>query len=127
MKLIDTSAWIHALRTDGDFAIRKQVDELLRAGDACWCAMVRLELWTGARGRHEKNVLREMERVLPDVEITGRVWNDACAMARRTRESGKSIPASDLLIAACAHHHGLRIVHDDKHFDSIAGFGDAAG
>ena len=120
MRLIDTSAWIHALRPDGEPAIRKQVEESLRAGDACWCAMVRLELWTGARGRHEKNVLREMERVLPDIEITSGVWDTACAMARHARESGHTLPASDLLIAACARYHRLQIVHDDRHFDAIA-------
>ena len=120
MRLIDTSAWIHALRPDGEPAIRKQVEESLRAGDACWCPMVRLELWTGARGRHEKNVLREMERVLPDIEITGTVWDTACVLARRAREGGHTLPASDLLIAACARRHGLQIVHDDRRFDTIA-------
>ena len=50
MKLIDTSSWIHSLRSDGDAKVRQRVAELLLSGDACWCAVVRVELWNGARG-----------------------------------------------------------------------------
>lgn len=120
MKLIDTSAWVHALRIDGDPSIRKHVEQLLRAGDACWCAMVRLELWSGARGRHEKNVLLEMEQVLPELETTQKAWNLACDLARRIRERGRTVPASDLVIAACARHHGVDVLHDDRHFEIIS-------
>lgn len=45
MVLVDSSSWIHLLRPDGDSAVRERVELALRTGDACWCAMVRLELW----------------------------------------------------------------------------------
>ncbi|MGA2261098.1 MAG: PIN domain-containing protein [Acidobacteriota bacterium] len=120
MKLVDTSAWIHALRPNGDPQIRARVNVLLQSGDAAWCALVRLELWTGARGPHEKRVLREMERDLPDLEINGATWDAACELARLARESGHTIPATDLLIAACAQLHGVEIEHEDEHFNVIA-------
>jgi predicted nucleic acid-binding protein len=50
MRLIDTSAWIHALRADGDSAVASRVRALLEMGEAAWCPMVQLELWNGARG-----------------------------------------------------------------------------
>ena len=30
-----------------------------------------------------------------------------------------SVPATDLLIAACAHHHGASIEHEDADFEAI--------
>lgn len=120
MKLIDTSAWIHALRADGDPQIRARVHALLRSGDAAWCAIVRLELWTGARGQHEKRVLREMERDLPELEITGEIWDDACNLAGLARDHGHTIPATDFLIAACARLHRVKIEHEDEHLRTIA-------
>jgi predicted nucleic acid-binding protein len=32
----------------------------------------------------------------------------------------KAIPASDILICACARHHGVAIEHADAHFDRLA-------
>lgn len=60
MRLIDTSAWIHALREDGDPSVASRVRALLETGEAAWCPMVQLELWNGARGDHERRVLKEM-------------------------------------------------------------------
>jgi predicted nucleic acid-binding protein len=119
MVLIDTSAWIHALRPDGDPEIRARVAALLESGEAASCAMVRLELWNGARGEHEKRVIRDLERELPDLDTAPEVWRIACTLAQAARKSGRTIPATDLLIAACARHHDVEIVHDDIHFAAI--------
>ena len=106
MLLVDTSAWIHLLRPDGDPAIRRRVEQALQTGEACWCAMVRLELWNGAGGDREKKVLRDFERLLPELPISDEVWNAAAELARQARANAVTIPAADLLIAACARHHG---------------------
>ena len=50
------------LRTDGDPQVRNSVETALANGEACWCQMVQLELWNGARGGHEKNVLMDFAR-----------------------------------------------------------------
>lgn len=120
MTLIDTSAWIHSLRPDGDSAITARVRLLLQAGEAAWCPMVRLELWNGARGTHEKRVLRDMERDLAELPFDSDVWNTACEMARKARSSGITVPATDLIVAACARHHGVSLEHDDEHLTALA-------
>jgi predicted nucleic acid-binding protein len=124
MVLVDTSSWIHFLRPDGDDAVRARVRALLLDGSACWCPLVRLELWNGAGGDREKKVLRDFERRVPELSITSEVWGEAYALARRCRAAALTAPASDLLIAACARHHGVALEHADKDFDRIA---EAAG
>ena len=120
MKLVDTSSWIEQLRKDGNPVVRERVESLLLAGEACWCPIIRLELWNGARGEREKVALTEMAQEIPVLEIDEPVWNKAFSLARQAREKGITVPASDLLVAACARHHGVALEHSDSHFDLIA-------
>lgn len=120
MILIDTSSWIHLLRPRGDLAVRERVQRALEAGEACWCPMIRLELWNGAGGDRERKVLRDFERVLPELTIDDDVWRGACDFARRARAAGISVPATDLLIAACARHHEVGFEHSDSDFEQLS-------
>ena len=119
MVLIDTSSWVHMLRADGDKAVRERVEALLQAGTACWCPMVRLELWNGARGDRDKKALRDFERRLPELPITDEVWNLAYALARQKRSVGDTVPGTDILIAACAQFHDVPLEHSDSDFDRL--------
>ena len=121
--LVDTSAWIEALRSDGDPELRSTVFELTREGHAVLCDMVRLELWNGARGASEHRMLRDLEAELDYAETSNEVWNLATDLARKCRHKGLTVPATDLLIAACARHHRLDLIHADRHFDEIEGLG----
>jgi predicted nucleic acid-binding protein len=120
MTLVDTSSWIHSLRPEGDASVRRRVEALVRSGDACWCPIVRLELWNGARGEHEKRVLKDLDDRLQELEIGPGIWESACDLARKARGGGLTIPATDILIAACARRHGAGIEHADEHFDMLA-------
>lgn len=108
------------LRPHGDAGVRARVEQLLLSGDACWCPMVRLELWNGARGEHEKRVLRDFERHLPELGIGEEVWNEACELARRARARGITVPATDMLIAACARYHDVGLEHADEDFERLS-------
>ena len=121
MVLVDTSSWIHFLRPDGDDAVRERVEAVLRAGAARLCPLVRLELWNGAGGERERKVLREFERVIPELAIDDAVWSGARDLAHRCRAAGVTVPATDILIAACARCHGAELEHADGDFDAIAG------
>ncbi len=120
MVLIDTSSWIHFLRPDGDAEVRARVTAALDAGSARWCPLIRLELWNGAGGDRERKVLRSFERLVPELAVTDAVWTTAYEMARRCRAAGTTVPATDLLIAACAREHGATVEHADGDFDAIA-------
>jgi len=82
--------------------------------------MVRLEIWAGVGNDREQRVLREYEAVVADLPIDAAVWQAACDLASRARRAGKTIPASDILICACARRHGVAIEHADAHFDILA-------
>jgi predicted nucleic acid-binding protein len=120
MVLVDSSSWIHFLRPDGEAAVRSRVEAALQAGTARWCALVRLELWNGAGGDRERKVLRDFDRLIPELAITGDVWADAYELARRCRAQGVTVPAADLLIEACARHHEATVEHADGDFEAIA-------
>lgn len=120
MILIDTSSWIHMLRPDGDAAARARVEKALQGGEACWCPIIRLELWNGAGGSREKRVLREFERLLPELAITDAVWTESFDLARRARAAAVTIPATDLLIAACARHYSTDLETTDSDFALLA-------
>ena len=123
MVLVDTSSWIHFLRVSGDAAVRARVVAALESGAARWCAMVRLELWNGAGGERERKILREFERLIPELQITDDVWNVSYDMGRRCRAAGVTVPATDLLIAACARFHGAGLEHADSDFVLLARVG----
>ena len=119
MTLVDSSAWIHSLRTDGDPTMTGRVRLLLETGEAAWCPIVRLELWNGARGEHEKRVLREMERDLTELVFSQPVWHESYDLARKARRGGITAPATDVLIAACARHYDVDVEHDDEHLAAL--------
>jgi predicted nucleic acid-binding protein len=121
MKLVDTSSWVHQIRSRGDSTVRERVEALLTAGAAAWCPQVRLELWAGARSDQDRKILRDYEKVLPELPITDAVWKLACDLGDRARRAGISPGAGDLLISACARHHSVELEHADADFEQLRG------
>jgi predicted nucleic acid-binding protein len=119
LTLVDTSAWVHALRPDGDPAVANRVRDALERGEAAWCSLVQLELWNGARGGHEHSVLRELFQVLPELAIDGQVWDGAYHLARKARAHGITAPATDIVVVACARRHEASLLNADVHFDLL--------
>ena len=118
-RLVDTSVWIEVLRRDGDAEVRQAVVNAAREGRAAICDMVLLELWAGASGSQERAGIARMA-ALESLRIDDDVWKSAHALAQTCRAAGVTVPAPDLLIAACADHHGVDILERDAHFAQIA-------
>lgn len=117
--LVDSSLWVHQLRRSGDPALRDRVNAWLMDGRACWCPVVRLELWRGVTSDAERKALRAYEARLPDLAITPEVWEAAIRLADGGRAAGVTVPLADLLVFACARTHGVELAHDDRHFDQL--------
>ncbi|HEX3530326.1 MAG TPA: PIN domain-containing protein [Thermoanaerobaculia bacterium] len=118
--LIDTSAWVEAMRRQGDEATRNAVHAALTNGRARFCDMVRLELWNGLGDDRERKWLREVEQAVESVPTDATVWREATRLAVEARRKGLSVPATDLLIEACSRVHKLEILHRDSHLDRLA-------
>src|SRR5438067_7678033 len=103
MVLIDSSCWVHYFRSRGDARVRDRVSSLLRKDEGVWCAMVRLELWNGVGSESDRTILREHEIWLPEL------------IASQCRKTGKTAPANDVLIAACARHYEVALEYTDAH------------
>jgi predicted nucleic acid-binding protein len=119
MVMVDSSYWVHYFRVRGDAAVRGRVIQLLQEGEAAWCPLIRLELWNGAGSESDRRALREHELWVPDLPINEGIWADACALASLSRRRGQTVPATDVLIAACARHYQVRIESLDTHFEFL--------
>ncbi|HYL06649.1 MAG TPA: PIN domain-containing protein [Thermoanaerobaculia bacterium] len=118
--LVDTSVWIETLRADGDPDMRTRISALTADDRVVLCDQVRLELWNGVRGAADRRLLLNLEQHLETVATSPEVWALARDYARSARGQGLTVPAGDLLIAACAEHHGLGLIHRDAHFERLA-------
>ncbi len=119
-RLVDTSAWVELFRPAGDPAVRRAVEDATREGTAALCDMVLLELWAGAGGAHERGLIARLAADVEVLPIDAEVWKAAHALAQACRAAGVTAPANDLLIAACAEHHGVELLERDAHFAQIA-------
>jgi len=115
--LVDTSAWIEALR-GRDKRLRAMVDALLDQDRAVLCGLVELELLQGFR-TGEGELLASLFEALPFIEVDRRDWKAAGTLLADLRAGGITIPASDGLISALCLRHDLMLLTLDKHFDHI--------
>ncbi len=118
--LIDTSAWVEALRTKGDEHTRMEVAALLESGNARLTEPVMLELWNGARGKAETGMLREIQGRVPLLRCNEAVFVLAYDFARRCRTRGLTVPSVDVLIFAVSRHYKAALLQRDAHFARIA-------
>jgi len=120
MVLIDTSAWLFALKKDFHPVIKGRIEQLLEESDIAICGMIALELLGGTKS--EKEYLRLKSRLdsLFYVESDKLLWDLASRLAFDLKRKGLSIPYADIVIAASALKEGAVLIHADAHFDSIA-------
>ncbi len=118
--LIDTSAWINALRQGGDTLVRNKVDDVLAKDLGATTEMIMLEIMRGARTKRDYEELLEELQSLRLLSIDSGVWEQAYRLSFDLRRKGKTIPSTDILIAAVGLHYGCRILHADSHFDQIS-------
>jgi len=107
------------MRRHADMHVRERVEQLLVAGLAAWCPIVRLELWAGVSGERERAALLDYGQGIPELSINDEVWQAAGELADRCRKAGKRVPANDLLIIACARYHGVEVEAADTHLDFL--------
>lgn len=117
--LIDTSAWIEALRIKGKDEIRKQVKDLLISGDARIAEPILIELFHGARGKKELDTIQDLAMTVPVLKCSDKVFSESYKHAMELRKKGLTVPAMDILIYSIAIFHKALIFHNDSDFTAM--------
>ncbi len=89
--------------------------------DFATCGMVVIEVCRGRRdpARHQR--FRERFAIMPYIATGSSVWERAEELAWSLDRRGVVLPATDLLIAACALHANAAVLTADAHFSAIPG------
>lgn len=125
MHLIDNSAWarLDLASLPGD--VRERVAERFATGRIAVCSPFLLEAgWSARNAADHEAVVGDLLH-LPRFSIDRNVEDVAIAAqsALASRNHHRSAAPADLLIAACAHVHGLGVLHYDRDDDVLAELG----
>ena len=115
--LVDTSAWILALRKDFAPVVKDRIEFLLKENSIATTGMVKLELLGGTKTEEEFYRLKARLDALYTVECSSPLWEKAYSLAFKLRRKGITVPYTDILIASCALKIEATIVHVDAQFD----------
>lgn len=118
MVIVDSSAWIEALRRQGDIQVKLAVEGLLHVYQAQLCAPARLEVLGGARAE-QRPALSAYFSIIPYRRCEMADWERAISLAWRLRGAGLTVPWMDVLIAAIALQDGSSVYSIDAHFTQI--------
>jgi predicted nucleic acid-binding protein len=121
MILIDASVWIDFLN-GLETAQTKAVESLVQSReDICTCGIVLTEVLQGIK---EKKAYEKTKAILSELiflPMEQETFLLAATIYRTCRSRGITIRNStDCMIAATCIQHGVRLLHNDKDFDSIA-------
>ena len=118
--LIDTSVWIDVFRdTSGGTASR--VRSLVADDDVVLTRFNQLELLQGAADEREWAMLADFLDGQDYVEASGDTWRDAARIYFDLRRRRRTIRSPiDCCIAQLAIKNDLRLLHEDRDFETIA-------
>jgi len=119
--LVDTSAWILALRKNFSPEVKERIDHLLKENTVITTGMVKLEILGGTKTESEFRRLKRRLDALDSVDLDMSLWEESYDLAFKLRRKGITVPYTDILIAACALQTGSTVVHADAHFNLMAG------
>jgi len=120
MILIDTSAWLFALKRDFHPLIKERVERLLLTERVAISGMIQLELLGGAKSEKEYDRLSQRLHALYHIEADQSLWDTASKLAFVLKQKGVTVPYADVFISASALKESALLVHADSHFDLIA-------
>ncbi len=117
--LPDSNVYISAIRADVDPF--HEFGRWLDDWEFATCGMVIMEVCRGLREPAVLNRFRERFSVMIYVPTTNGIWERATQLGWNMQRKGQTLPAQDLLIAACALHAGATVLTNDRHFSDIPG------
>ena len=116
--LPDTCAWIDYFRP-GETPLGERLEKALADEVVYVCGPVLYELVQGTKSDEERASLTHAMAALPFLEMTEKLWIQAGKLSAVLRKEGKTLPFSDILIAAITLEHDLVVLTADEHFRVI--------
>lgn len=120
--LVDTSAWLFALKKDFNPVIKDRLDQLLKENLVITAGIIKLEILGGTKSEKEFQQLKMRLDALEECETDTPIWEKAYDLVFQLRRKGVTIPYTDILIATIALSHEATLLHVDAHFDLAAQF-----
>jgi predicted nucleic acid-binding protein len=117
--LVDTSAWIFALRPRPIEAIKERLTSLLETDQVATTGIIVLELMGGVQEEREGHRLKQRLGGVHYFATPEPTWERAAWLAWRLRRRGVTIPFTDALIASIAIEQNAVVLHADSDFDRI--------
>lgn len=117
MILPDTSVWIAFLRAGAQELTGELADALDRR-EVLTCGPVMAELVAGARPPDRAELLTSLAG-LPWADLDRSAWQSVGLLAAELRDSGQTLPLTDLEIAVAAQGSGAVLWTSDRDFDRI--------
>jgi predicted nucleic acid-binding protein len=119
--LVDTSAWLDALRARaGREEVRERVRRLIAEDRVVVTGVVRTEVLRGTRNEAEYQCLSKMLDALSRLPTEEGDWDDAAHLGFLLRRRGTTVGLADLVMAAVAIRNGVTVLHADADFDRVA-------
>lgn len=118
--LVDTSAWILALRKGASAAVVARVGELLEQDLVLTAAPIKLELLSATKTLGEYDRLKLRLDSLQQIPVVSATWAQAAKLGFDLRRHGVTVPHMDLLIASVAMSVSAILLHSDSDFERIA-------
>lgn len=118
--LADTCAWVDYFKP-GKSGLKSALERALLNGQVYICGPVLYEITQGIKTDTEKAAVAEALGALEYVELSRELWIKGGEMSASLRKKGKTLPFSDVLIAALAIERGLQVLTSDGHFSEIPG------
>jgi len=120
MVLVDTSAWIFALKKNPFLPLKNRIDLLLREDLVVSFGMIRLELLGGTKTKKEFDRLKSRLEAFYEISTDAILWGVASQLAFKLHRKSLTIPYTDILIACAALESKAVLFHADAHFDLLA-------
>jgi predicted nucleic acid-binding protein len=115
--LADTCIWIDYFKNKGPIPF--ELTRLITKGQIVIAGPVVYELLQGAKTKKDSDVIKEVIRALPILEVTQKIWLLAGDLFFDLRRNGITLPPSDVLLAAVAIENNCSLFTIDNHFDHI--------
>jgi predicted nucleic acid-binding protein len=120
LSLVDTSAWILALRKQPVPTIKERIDLLLADNCVVTVGIIQIELVGGTKSEGGFRRVKSWLGALEQVETDTSLWEAAYDLTSTVRRSGGTVPYTRIVGAAIAFKAGATAIHIDTHFDLMA-------